>query len=92
MMWFTKLVDSKFLQFLVLTNQGFFLQVAKDLVFEKAYCPVGVLLIIFESRPDALVQVIFDSEAKYIYNIYKINNHLWLIYYCTDCISGNPKW
>nr|CAB3474808.1 unnamed protein product [Digitaria exilis] len=33
-------------------------EVAKDLVFEKAYCPLGVLLIIFESRPDALVQVI----------------------------------
>ncbi|KAG2601934.1 hypothetical protein PVAP13_5KG627200 [Panicum virgatum] len=32
-------------------------EVAKDLVFEKAYCPLGVLLIIFESRPDALVQI-----------------------------------
>ncbi|KAF8775327.1 hypothetical protein HU200_004736 [Digitaria exilis] len=33
-------------------------EVAKDLVFEKAYCPLGVLLIIFESRPDALVQIV----------------------------------
>ncbi|VAH66388.1 unnamed protein product [Triticum turgidum subsp. durum] len=32
-------------------------EVAKDLVFEKMYCPLGVLLIIFESRPDALVQI-----------------------------------
>ncbi|XP_052158087.1 delta-1-pyrroline-5-carboxylate synthase 2 [Oryza glaberrima] len=32
-------------------------EVAKDLVFEKTYCPLGVLLIIFESRPDALVQI-----------------------------------
>ena len=92
MMWFTKLIDSKYLQFLVFNQSRIPFQVAKDLVFEKAYCPLGVLLIIFESRPDALVQVTFDSEAKYIYNIYKINNYLWLIYYCTDCISGNPKW
>ncbi|KAM0922761.1 hypothetical protein ACQ4PT_005944 [Festuca glaucescens] len=32
-------------------------EVAKDLVYEKMYCPLGVLLIIFESRPDALVQI-----------------------------------
>uniref|UniRef100_A0ACD5XAR8 Uncharacterized protein n=1 Tax=Avena sativa TaxID=4498 RepID=A0ACD5XAR8_AVESA len=32
-------------------------EVAKDLVFEKMYCPLGVLLIVFESRPDALVQI-----------------------------------
>jgi delta-1-pyrroline-5-carboxylate synthetase len=41
------------------------LQLAKDLVYEKMYCPLGVLLIIFESRPDALVQVkIFGGKQN----------------------------
>ena len=34
------------------------LQIADGLVLEKTSCPLGVLLIVFESRPDALVQVI----------------------------------
>ncbi|CAK8574966.1 unnamed protein product [Lathyrus sativus] len=32
-------------------------ELADDLVLEKTSCPLGVLLIIFESRPDALVQI-----------------------------------
>ncbi|KAL5207768.1 hypothetical protein ABZP36_032203 [Zizania latifolia] len=36
-------------------------QVADDLVLQKTSCPLGVLLIVFESRPDALVQVIIGS-------------------------------
>ncbi|KAG8085806.1 hypothetical protein GUJ93_ZPchr0010g10313 [Zizania palustris] len=32
-------------------------EVADDLVLEKTSCPLGVLLIVFESRPDALVQI-----------------------------------
>ncbi|KAH7292266.1 hypothetical protein KP509_29G060000 [Ceratopteris richardii] len=32
-------------------------QVAEDLILEKVSSPLGVLLIIFESRPDALVQI-----------------------------------
>ncbi|CAI9098303.1 OLC1v1034924C1 [Oldenlandia corymbosa var. corymbosa] len=32
-------------------------EVAADLVLEKISCPLGVLLIVFESRPDALVQI-----------------------------------
>ena len=33
------------------------IQLADGLVLEKKSCPLGVLLIVFESRPDALVQV-----------------------------------
>ncbi|XP_058729203.1 delta-1-pyrroline-5-carboxylate synthase-like isoform X3 [Vicia villosa] len=32
-------------------------ELADDLVLEKISCPLGVLLVIFESRPDALVQI-----------------------------------
>ncbi|XP_074287292.1 delta-1-pyrroline-5-carboxylate synthase isoform X2 [Silene latifolia] len=32
-------------------------EVADELVLEKTSCPLGVLLIVFESRPDALVQI-----------------------------------
>lgn len=35
-----------------------FFQLADGLILEKTSCPLGVLLIIFESRPDALVQVL----------------------------------
>ncbi|KAG0502972.1 hypothetical protein HPP92_003044 [Vanilla planifolia] len=32
-------------------------EVADELILEKTLCPLGVLLIVFESRPDALVQI-----------------------------------
>ena len=32
-------------------------QLAEDLVLEKVSCPIGVIGVIFESRPDALVQI-----------------------------------
>lgn len=34
------------------------IQIADGLILEKTSSPLGVLLIVFESRPDALVQVI----------------------------------
>lgn len=39
------------------------MQLARDLVLESVSCSLGVLLVVFESRPDALVQVrnIFKS-------------------------------
>ncbi|KAJ6799695.1 delta-1-pyrroline-5-carboxylate synthase-like isoform X2 [Iris pallida] len=32
-------------------------EIAEGLILEKTSCPLGVLLIVFESRPDALVQI-----------------------------------
>ncbi|KAJ4970921.1 hypothetical protein NE237_004020 [Protea cynaroides] len=32
-------------------------ELADELILEKTSCPLGVLLIVFESRPDALVQI-----------------------------------
>lgn len=33
------------------------MELAKGLVLDKASCPIGVIAVIFESRPDALVQI-----------------------------------
>lgn len=49
------------------------IQLADKLILEKISCPLGVLLVIFESRPDALVQVItylffLNLYLSYIFN------------------------
>jgi hypothetical protein len=44
--------------------QKIIVQLADELVLEKISCPLGVLLIIFESRPDALVQV-FNAPSLF---------------------------
>ncbi|XP_052175141.1 delta-1-pyrroline-5-carboxylate synthase-like [Diospyros lotus] len=33
-------------------------EIADGLILEKTSCPLGVLLVVFESRPDALVQIV----------------------------------
>lgn len=40
-------------------------QLAEGLLLEKTSCPLGVLLIVFESRPDALVQVMVTHSFLY---------------------------
>ncbi len=32
-------------------------EIAADLILDKVTCPIGVLLIIFEARPEALPQI-----------------------------------
>lgn len=39
------------------SDDCFFTQLADGVILEKVSCPLGVLLVVFESRPDALVQV-----------------------------------
>ncbi|KAF3787131.1 Delta-1-pyrroline-5-carboxylate synthase [Nymphaea thermarum] len=36
-------------------------ELADGLILEKTSCPLGVLLVVFESRPDALVQIITEA-------------------------------
>lgn len=43
--------------FFALIMTAFSTQLADGLTLKKVSCPLGVLLVVFESRPDALVQV-----------------------------------
>ena len=40
-------------------------QVAEGLILEKTTCPLGVVLVVYESCPDALVQVQMRSCSMY---------------------------
>jgi len=51
----------------------FFSQIADKLILEKYSCPLGVLLVIFESRPNALVQVILRLSFLLIFLPSSIN-------------------
>lgn len=73
-------------------------QIADGLILEKTSSPLGVL-IIFESRPDALVQVIFELTGKLEDNsigrysllcsaqLEDIYNH-----YSICCTTYSPRW
>lgn len=47
----------------------FFNQLAEGFILDKTSSPLGVLLIIFESRPDALVQVKRMGKSRMPYDL-----------------------
>ncbi|KAJ8423228.1 hypothetical protein Cgig2_027654 [Carnegiea gigantea] len=56
-------------------------EVADGLILEKTSCPLGVLLIVFESRPDALVQTVLGAFDT-------VEDSLGLLKVITSAIPG----